>query len=139
MEWSGELGRYNIVRGRSLDLTSSPECLPDGFALCASSCHSLASSFSGFFPPPAARPPPTAGLSALPPQPFSSPALATSWLSSQWPAEKFPELENQANPQQQMFITFLRTKGSWEMTVFGRALKQVASFCCFSSSSSWCF
>lgn len=34
------------------------------------------------------------------------------------------------------FFSRLGTKGSWEMTVFGRALKQAASFCCFSSSSS---
>ena len=35
------------------------------------------------------------------------------------------------------FFSRLGTKGSWEMTVFGRALKQAASFCCFSSSSSY--
>lgn len=45
--------------------------------------------------PPAAWLPPTAGLSGLLPQPFSSPALAAPWLSSPWPAEKVPELENQ--------------------------------------------
>lgn len=48
--------------------------------------------------PPVAWPPPTAGLSGLPPQPFSSPAPAAPWLSSQWPAEKFLELENQKGP-----------------------------------------
>lgn len=48
--------------------------------------------------PPGAWPPPTAGLSELLPQPFSSPAPAAPWLSSRWPAEKVPELENQRGP-----------------------------------------